>query len=191
MIWNKSCQRGWSNSTQKNISMIEIESIARNTVPVLTHKALMYYHKGLTCWDFLLKGKKLTLGGWLSQFVTRKSEEDASSEEEGKCLESEAYGESEWSHEGVSAVNLESNLIAEAAKAADDGSFWGLWVFLLCLGILVWIEIDCIVLSWRNVILWHKMHYGMLFGVTFRGDNGREKGGKQREAVSLFYIVVG
>ena len=49
--------------------------------------------------------------------------EEVAAEEEGECLAAEANGEGGKSDEGTSAVNVESNMDAEAAEAIEDGSF--------------------------------------------------------------------
>ena len=51
--------------------------------------------------------KKLALGMGLSQYEAKKAAEDATAEEESKCLAAEAAGEGEKS----------------AAEVTDDGSF--------------------------------------------------------------------
>ena len=92
-------------------------------MPVWLHQSLTNYIKGFPCGDFLSKRQKLVLGMGLSQAKTKKAAEDAAAEEEGECLAAEANGEGGKSDEGTSAVNVESNMDAEAAEAIEDGSF--------------------------------------------------------------------
>ena len=53
------------------------------------------------------KSKKLALGVGISQSEAKKSAENAATEEESKCLASEAGGEGEKLDEVESAVNAE------------------------------------------------------------------------------------
>ena len=99
-----------------------MESEATNTVPLWLHRVLTYYLKELPFGAFLLKDQKLALGVGLSQSDKKKASEFASSEGKGKCLATEVAGESEKSDDGISAINVESNMDAESAEATEDVS---------------------------------------------------------------------
>ena len=100
----------------------------------------MHYHKGFPCGCFLSKGQKLDFGVGLSQAKTKKKAENSAEEEERKFLAEETSGNGQESCEGGSAVNVKSSLdseSAEAIEATQDGSFWGVWVFMLGRGLLI------------------------------------------------------
>ena len=71
------------------------------------HKALMSYFKGFPCGTCNKKEKKLALEMGPYKSKANKSEEDAETEEERKCLAAEAAGEGQKPDEGASAVNSE------------------------------------------------------------------------------------
>ena len=53
---------------------------------------------------------------------------------------------------------------------------------------------DCsenMVLSWRNWILGHWLHYGRLVGVPSRKEDGKDEGRIKGEAVAGFWIGIG
>ena len=63
-------------------------------------------------------------------------------------------------------------------------------------GLLIvgWIGIDCsenMVLSRRNWLLGHWLHYGRLVGVPLRAENGLDELDKKEEAVSRLGIWFG
>ena len=65
----------------------------------------------------------MSLGMGISVFDTKKVAYDAAADKKGNCLMIDASGVDEESYEGASAVNVESNMDADAAVATEDGSF--------------------------------------------------------------------
>ena len=87
------------------------------------HQVLTNYHKGFLCGDFLSEVQNFALGVGISQSEAMKAGEYVAADKDRKFLAAEAYGKGEESSDGVSAVNVESSLDAEATESTEDGSF--------------------------------------------------------------------
>ena len=83
----------------------------------------MTYLKVFPCGDSVRKYNKMAFGVRISQADARTSAENAAAKEEFKCLTVQAAGDGEKSDDGGSAVNVESNMDAEAAEATKYGSY--------------------------------------------------------------------